>query len=93
MIIISWRSLAFFSALRPVVFVKLLGLKKLTNAFGLSALVIGVGLLIGTPIMSALFEQTKSLLSTFVLCGVLFVGSGMFIILAFHIDSWQKRKK
>ncbi|XP_037033589.1 monocarboxylate transporter 9-like isoform X2 [Bradysia coprophila] len=84
-------TIAFFGALRPVVFVKLLGLKKLTNAFGLSALVLGIGVLSGTPIVTGLYEKTGSLLWTFVLSGGLFIASGVLTILAFLIDLWQKR--
>lgn len=84
---------AFLSAMRPIVFVKVLGLDKLTNAFGLSAVVIGVGVLSGTPIASALFEMSESFLTAFVLSGVLFILSGLLIILAFHVFSWQELRQ
>lgn len=79
--------------MRPIVFVKLLGLERLTNAFGLSAVVIGIGILSGTPIASALFERTQSFVMAFVLCGVLFISSGFLIISAFHVYLWQERKQ
>lgn len=85
--------IAFLSALRPIVVVKLLGLDKLTNAFGLSAIVIGTGVLSGTPIASALLEKTESLMPAFVVSGSFFILSGSLIILAFHVYGWEERRK
>ncbi|KAJ6645605.1 Monocarboxylate transporter 14 [Pseudolycoriella hygida] len=84
--------IAFFSVLRPVMFVRVLGLGKLTNAFGLSAAMLGVGLLTGTPIASILYERTETFTWTFISCGIFFIFSGTLVILAFRIYLWQERK-
>lgn len=85
--------LAFLTALRPIVTVRLLGLDKLTNAFGLSAVVIGIGVLAGTPIASTIYDKTGSYEVAFMLSGVLFILSGLLIILAFFVYSRQERKE
>jgi len=41
---------AAFIALRSIVIVELLGIQKLTNAFGLTALFQGIAVLIGSPL-------------------------------------------
>lgn len=41
---------AAFIALRSIVLVELLGIQKLTNAFGLTSLFQGIAVLIGSPL-------------------------------------------
>jgi hypothetical protein len=50
-------NIAAFIALRSIVMVEMLGLKKLNNAFGLTSLFQGIAVLIGSP-MSGIYKKT-----------------------------------
>jgi len=56
---------ASFIALRPIVIVDLLGIQKLTDAFGLTSLFQGIACLIGTPLTGTVAMQIQGVVSLY----------------------------
>lgn len=86
----SFGTLAFYSSvfgftigayvgLTSVILVDLLGMEKLTNAFGLLLLFQGIASLIGPPMAGTLYDYTKSYSPGFVLAGVTIAISGVVL--------------
>lgn len=69
---------AAFVILKTIVLVELLGLDKLTSAFGLLGLYEGMACLITTPIAGALFDATGTNVYAFYMGGGFFILSGLF---------------
>jgi len=72
---------ACFSALRSIIVVDLLGLEKLTNAFGILLLFQGIAAIFGSPLAGnrAVYYYNKCLfLMTFILSGLLFEMTGSY---------------
>ncbi|XP_030755202.1 monocarboxylate transporter 12 [Sitophilus oryzae] len=99
----SFYSLAVYSAvfgftigayvgLTSVILVDLLGLDKLTNAFGLLLLFQGIASLVGPPIAGSLFDRTGSYDPAFYLAGVSVCLSGLILFFIPPIQRWQARK-
>lgn len=76
-----------YVGLTSVILVDLLGLEKLTNAFGLLLLFQGIASLVGPPLAGTLFDLTQSYGPGFVLAGVTIAASG---IMLFAIPSMQR---
>ncbi|XP_063913750.1 monocarboxylate transporter 9 isoform X1 [Zophobas morio] len=70
-----------YVGLTSVILVDLLGLEKLTNAFGLLLLFQGVASLIGPPIAGALYDITLSYNPGFFLAGITISLSGVILFL------------
>lgn len=68
-----------YVGLTSVILVDLLGLEKLTNAFGLLLLFQGLASLIGPPLAGFLFDITKSYNPAFILAGVNILFSGLIL--------------
>uniref|UniRef100_A0A1B0FGN1 Major facilitator superfamily (MFS) profile domain-containing protein n=1 Tax=Glossina morsitans morsitans TaxID=37546 RepID=A0A1B0FGN1_GLOMM len=85
-----------YVGLTSVILVDLLGLDKLTNAFGLLLLFQGVASFIGPPIGGWLYDITTSYAPAFLLAGIMIAISGlvMFIIppLQRHVAKKAERK-
>ncbi|XP_012158740.1 monocarboxylate transporter 12 [Ceratitis capitata] len=85
-----------YVGLTSVILVDLLGLEKLTNAFGLLLLFQGVASFIGPPIGGWLYDVTDSYGPAFLMAGITIAISGiiLFIIppLQRHLESKAKRK-
>lgn len=95
----DFGSLAFYAAvfgftigayvgLTSVILVDLLGLEKLTNAFGLLLLFQGIASLLGPPFAGTLFDLTASYAPGFILAGVTIAASGVVL---FAIPPMQRR--
>lgn len=87
-------TIAAFTALRSIVVVELLGLDRLTNAYGLLLLFQGVAHIIGTPV-AAIFQKgqddrTPSL--AFYLSGALIIFSGVICLPLRCVANWERRK-
>ncbi|KAE8746899.1 hypothetical protein FOCC_FOCC006319 [Frankliniella occidentalis] len=78
-----------YVGLTSVILVDLLGLDKLTNAFGLLLLFQGVASFMGPPIGGWLFDITQSYKPSFWLAGVTLALSGLML---FVVPPIQKRK-
>jgi predicted MFS family arabinose efflux permease len=85
-------SLAAFVALRSIVIVELLGIQKLTNAFGLTSLFQGIAVLIGSPLSGALLEATGSFTAPFIVSGSMLVLGGLICLPARRLAAWEAKK-
>ncbi|GFQ69191.1 monocarboxylate transporter 14 [Trichonephila clavata] len=82
-----------FATLRSIVIVELLGLEKLTNAFGLLLLFQGIASIIGAPVAGMFYDVTGSYDAPFYIAGTLIFLSGILGIPLPYISSWEKNKK
>lgn len=82
---------AFFSSLRSIVYVDVLGLEKLTNAFGLTALVMGIGSFAGTAIGGVLLDATKNYMGSFAFAGACLMIAGALTGVLPHIMKCKKK--
>lgn len=73
-----------------MILVDLLGLEKLTNAFGLLLLFQGIASLVGPPMAGSLYDLTISYAPGFILAGVTIAISGVIL---FCIPYIQKREQ
>merc|ERR1719234_2680775 len=69
-------SIAAYISLTSIVLVDLLGLDKLTLAFGLLTMFRGAASIVGPPIAGAVFEATQSLNISFFLAGSFLLAAG-----------------
>lgn len=72
--------LAGYMSLTSIILVDLLGLDKLTNAFGLLILFRGTAAIFGAPLIGMLSESSS--ISPFIIAGILFAFSALFSFLA-----------
>uniref|UniRef100_A0A914EF84 Major facilitator superfamily (MFS) profile domain-containing protein n=1 Tax=Acrobeloides nanus TaxID=290746 RepID=A0A914EF84_9BILA len=73
-----------YVCLTSVILVDLIGVDRLTNAFGLLLLVQGIATFVGPPFCGWLFDITKKYDWTFVFCGVcLFLSGIMLFVIPF----------
>lgn len=79
-----------YVSLTSVILVDLLGLDKLTNAFGLLLLFEGVASLIGPPITGWLYDGTGSYDPGFYVSGVMIAISGLMMFFIPCIQKFQK---
>lgn len=70
----------------------LVGLEKLTNAFGLSLMVQGFGTLLGVPIAATLLQIRGKYDATFYFSGGAILLSGLLLIPVHSIAKWEQRK-
>jgi len=75
-------SIAAYISLTSIVLVDLLGLEKLTSAFGLLTMFRGAASIVGPPIAGAVFEATSSLNISFYLAGSFLLAAGVASMLA-----------
>ncbi|XP_063225633.1 monocarboxylate transporter 7 isoform X2 [Bacillus rossius redtenbacheri] len=64
-----------YISLTSIILVDLLGLDKLTNAFGLLILFRGAAAIVGTPLAGAVFDATQSYSLSFLIAGLFFLVS------------------
>uniref|UniRef100_A0A915PUE6 Major facilitator superfamily (MFS) profile domain-containing protein n=1 Tax=Setaria digitata TaxID=48799 RepID=A0A915PUE6_9BILA len=75
----AW-SVACFSSLRTIICIELLGLEKLSNAFGMMMLCMGIAVLIGPPLAALLKDLSGNFDLSFYVMGALLTLSGMLCI-------------
>ncbi|XP_068226998.1 monocarboxylate transporter 14-like isoform X2 [Palaemon carinicauda] len=85
-------AVAAFASLRSILLVELLGLEKLTNAFGLLLLFQGIAALFGSPTAGAFVDATKSYDLTFYVFGGIFAFSGFMCIPLRHLKNWEDKR-
>ncbi|XP_036230519.2 monocarboxylate transporter 9 isoform X2 [Bactrocera oleae] len=68
---------AFFSTLRAIIYVRALGLDKLTNAFGLTGLAMGLGVFLGTTTAAILNGLTHRYNAAFAFSGICLITAGV----------------
>ncbi|KAH8290749.1 hypothetical protein KR054_005602 [Drosophila jambulina] len=85
---------AVYSTLRAIIYVKYLGLAKLTNAFGITALSMGIGVFTGTTIAGILVGSSNRYSMAFIFAGLCLVASGMLkLLLPYFVECHDRRKK
>ncbi|CAI5454499.1 unnamed protein product [Caenorhabditis angaria] len=82
-------SIASYVCLTSVILVDLLGLDKLTNAFGLLLLCQGIGTVFGPPISGYFADYSGTYDLSFIFCGINLFISGVMLFL---IPYFQKKK-
>ncbi|CAB0045224.1 unnamed protein product [Trichogramma brassicae] len=87
-------SVSVFASLRSIIVVDLMGLEKLTNAFGLLLLFQGVGAVVGSPIASAFVDGTGSHTLAFYFAGFDHHTLGCHLLpVAHRINEKEKRQQ
>ncbi|XP_042235653.1 monocarboxylate transporter 14-like [Homarus americanus] len=81
-----------YVGLTSVVLVDLLGMERLTNAFGLLLMFQGIASIIGPPMCGALFDMTDSYDYSFLLAGSMIAVSGLMLFFIPCIWRVQARK-
>ncbi|KAL7047104.1 hypothetical protein ACKWTF_002789 [Chironomus riparius] len=84
-------AIAGYISLTSIILVDLLGLEKLTNAFGLLILFRGIAAIIGTPLAGAIYEATHSYDIPFYTAGALFGLSAIASFLAPVAARWREQ--
>lgn len=74
-----------------IILVDLLGLEKLTNAFGLLILFRGAAAIVGTPLAGAIYDATNSYDIPFFTAGGMFALSTIFSFLAPVAQKYKKQ--
>ncbi|KFM70019.1 Monocarboxylate transporter 9, partial [Stegodyphus mimosarum] len=82
-----------FATLRSIVIVELLGLDKLTNAFGLLLLFQGLASMIGAPVAGMFYDATGSYDAPFYIAGSLILVSGIMGIPLPYLARWENNKR
>jgi MFS family permease len=85
-------AIAGYISLTSIILVDLLGLEKLTNAFGLLILFRGAAAIFGTPIAGAIYDATQSYDIPFFTAGALFGLSAITSFMAPCARSYFKTK-
>ncbi|XP_076657053.1 monocarboxylate transporter 12 isoform X1 [Halictus rubicundus] len=85
-------SISVFASLRSILVVDLLGLEKLTNAFGLLLLFQGVAATVGAPLAGVFMDATKSYNAAFYLSGSLIFVSAVICYPLKRINLWESKK-
>ena len=84
---------ACFAALRSIICVELLGIEKLTNAYGMLMLFMGVAALLGPPFAATLKNLTNSFDVSFYVMGALMVLSGALSLPLRRINKWEVERE
>ncbi|XP_069115634.1 monocarboxylate transporter 9-like [Argopecten irradians] len=85
-------AIASFVSLRSIIMVELMGIERLTNAFGLVTLCQGLSSFIGSPIAGALADETGDYNITFYLSGVTLSLAGLICFPLRRIAKWENSK-
>lgn len=85
-------AIACFSALRSILVVDLMGLEKLTNAFGILCLFQGLAAAIGAPIAGFFTDLTGSYNASFYISGALITISAILCYPLNMVNQWEKKR-
>lgn len=80
------------AALRAPIVVEMLGLEKLTNAFGILLLFQGLAGFAGVPLAGQLVRLTGSYNSCFLFSGTCITVSGILMVPIGRVSRWEKNK-
>ncbi|UMM33333.1 hypothetical protein L5515_006857 [Caenorhabditis briggsae] len=84
---------ACFAALRSVICVELIGVEKLSNAFGILMVFMGIGAVAGSPVAGMLKDLTGKFDLPFYVMGGVFSFSGIMTLRLFDIKAWEEKRK
>lgn len=82
-----------YVGLTSVILVDLLGLEKLTNAFGLLLLFQGIASFVGSPFAGMLYDSLGSYDPGFYMAGATMAGSGLILFAIPPIQKYRKKHK
>ncbi|XP_070201574.1 monocarboxylate transporter 5-like [Littorina saxatilis] len=82
-------SIAIFVSLRSIIMVELMGLEKLTNAFGLVIMCQGISSFVGAPIAGVLSDITGDYNISFYVAGICLGLSGLICFPLRRISQWE----
>ncbi|XP_076251310.1 monocarboxylate transporter 5-like [Rhynchophorus ferrugineus] len=85
-------AISCFASLRSIIVVDLLGLERLTNAFGLLLLFQGVAAIIGAPLAGAFMDYTGSYDASFYLSGSMILISAIMCYPLNWVNKWEQRR-
>ncbi|CAI2355779.1 unnamed protein product [Caenorhabditis sp. 36 PRJEB53466] len=80
---------ACFAALRSVIVLELIGLEKMSNAFGILLTFMGVGAVVGSPMAAAIKDYTGNFDTSFYVMGALMAISGAICIPLASLRKWE----
>ncbi|BFZ13916.1 hypothetical protein BsWGS_16955 [Bradybaena similaris] len=86
-------AIAVFVSLRSIIMVELMGLQKLTTAFGFVIMCQGMSSLLGPPLAGAISDYTGNYDASFYLAGVTLTLSGIVCLPLRRIACWETAKK
>ncbi|XP_055634372.1 monocarboxylate transporter 3-like isoform X3 [Toxorhynchites rutilus septentrionalis] len=86
-------AVAGYISLTSIILVDLLGLDKLTNAFGLLILFRGAATIVGSPLAGALYDATQTYSVPFYVAGGLFGLSAIFSFAAPAMKKYRKQEE
>jgi len=100
----SWAGQVFYSALfgatsgayvglTSVVLVDLMGMERMTNAFGLLLLFQGVASVVGAPLCGLLHSPTHGYAGTFLLAGAMIAVSGIMLFAVPCVQRYLERRR
>jgi MCP family monocarboxylic acid transporter-like MFS transporter 14 len=78
--------------LKSIIYVETLGLQRLTNAYGLLSLLMGIGVPVGTPLLGMIKNVAGSYIPTFVLSGVFMLFCSILLFILPNVKKWEERK-
>lgn len=82
-----------YVGLTSVILVDLLGLEKLTNAFGLLLLFQGIATFVGPPIVGFLYDNTHSYTPGFLFAGIMIAFSGLILFLIPPLQKYLRQRE
>lgn len=85
--------LASMAALRSSVLVQLVGLDKLTNAFGIMLIFEGIASFTGITVAGLLRDYSENYDNTFLFSGLSILFSSMLMVPIKIVLKWEKRKE
>ncbi|GFR66029.1 monocarboxylate transporter [Elysia marginata] len=85
-------AVAVFVSLRSIIMVELMGLDRLTSAFGLVIMCQGISAFLGAPIAGSLSDTYGNYNAAFYLAGISFALSGISCIPLRRISRWENRR-
>jgi len=89
-IFMKYEFSAGYMSLTSIILVDLLGLDKLTNAFGLLIMFRGVAAIFGAPLIGGIYDLTNSYSASFFAAGGLFGVAAVFSFLAPVVAKFKK---
>ncbi|KAH9284351.1 Monocarboxylate transporter 1 [Echinococcus granulosus] len=86
-------AIAAFVSLRIILLVEMLGLERLTNAFGFLLLFQGLAFIVSPPILASFYDLLKSYNYTFILGGASLILSALLCFPLRPILRWERRRR
>ncbi|CAL1534046.1 unnamed protein product [Lymnaea stagnalis] len=85
-------AIAVFVSLRSIIMVELMGLEKLTTAFGFVIMCQGMSSFLGAPVAGAMSDVTGNYNAAFYLAGVTLTLSGLICLPLRRVSIWENSK-